>query len=105
MAKSNGCFECSCEPTINLVHCHGYHVTSWPIINNSTWIKDVVFINTLIQDLPVLNDDEYNQFRSCKIIGLSLKLTVRILSYFKEIVLMYKLLRIFHAVNLHVQQN
>ena len=68
VVKSNGCSECTCEPSLNLLHCFGFNVKSWPEINNTTWIEDVTFINTLIQELPIFRADEYTNMNILKVL-------------------------------------
>ena len=59
VTKGNDCFDCRCEPSLNFVYCNGYHITQWPNITVTDWINDLSFVDTLIQEFPTLDTDEF----------------------------------------------
>ena len=65
--KGNGCNECHCEPTLKLLTCFGYDILTWPFIPNTTWIYDVMFMNTLIHELPDFESEDYQNLKTLKI--------------------------------------
>lgn len=63
----NGCNECHCEQSLNLLQCYGYQISDWPYIANTSWIYDVTFTNTLLRELPIFQQHEYKYLEILKI--------------------------------------